>query len=148
MLLFAGVMMAAGMAMLVRVRHQPAFDVSVPRILAAGLAVGLITGFFGVGGGFLVVPTLVIFARVPVVDAVGTSLAVIAFNCAGGFVGRLADAPSIHWLATLAFSGVAIGGSFAGAALASRASSDGLRRSFGAFVLGVAVFVVVKTVKG
>jgi uncharacterized membrane protein YfcA len=81
---------------------------------------------------------------VPVVDAVGTSLAVIAVNCASGFLGRLSSAGSIQWLATLAFTAVAISGSFAGAAMARRLSTQALRRSFAAFVIAVAVFVVAR----
>ena len=148
MVLFALLMIAAGLSMLVRRREPEPGEASIPGVLAAGLAVGLITGFFGVGGGFLVVPTLVVFARVPILDAVGTSLAVIAFNCCAGFAGRIAAAGSIHWVATLSFSAVAIAGSFAGAALAGRLPTDSLRRSFAVFVLGLAVFVIARNLGG
>ena len=142
LVLFACVMIAAGVAMVLRRNYQPSAAVSVPRVLAAGIAVGALTGFLGVGGGFLVVPTLVLFAGLPMADAVGTSVAVIAFNCADGFAGRFSSAARIQWLGTLEFSLFAIAGSFAGAWLVSRIPVVLLRRLFGVFVLAVAVFMI------
>lgn len=144
LVLFAGVMIAAGIAMLLRRSYQPSQRVSVPRVLAAGIAVGVLTGFFGVGGGFLVVPTLVLFAGLPMADAVGTSVAVIAFNCAAGFAGRFSAAAPIHWKTTLEFSVVAIVGSFLGALLVSRIPVVLLRRMFAIFVLALAAFMMVR----
>ena len=140
LLLFALAMIAAGTAMLLRREMAAAERASVPRVLAAGAGVGLLTGFLGVGGGFLIVPALVLFAAVPMAHAIGTSLAVIAVNCAGGFAGRLA-AP-IDWRATLEFTLVAIAGSFAGAALVRRISAPWLRRAFAVFVLAIAAFML------
>lgn len=140
LLLFSCVMIAAGLAMLLGRVFEPGERVSVKRVLASGAAVGLLTGFFGIGGGFLIVPTLVLFAGVPMTHAVGTSLAVIAINCAGGFAGRLGN--PIDWKATLVFSLVAIGGSFAGAYFVSRMSSSSLRRAFAVFILGLAAFMI------
>lgn len=148
LLLFAAVMVLGGLAMIFRRTREAEGEASAIRVLLAGLAVGLITGFFGVGGGFLVVPTLVLFAQVPMADAVGTSLAVIAFNCAGGFAGRLQAAGSIHWVATLLFSAVAILGSFVGAGLAPRLTSAALRRCFGVFVLAIAAFMIANNLGG
>lgn len=145
LLLFACVMIAAGLAMVFRPAWQTAARGSTRRVLAAGIGVGVMTGFFGVGGGFLVVPTLVLFAGVPMIDAVGTSVAVIAFNCAAGFAGRF-SAP-IHWIATLEFTLVAIAGSFLGAFLVPRIPVTGLRWAFGVFVLFVAVLMIVKEVR-
>lgn len=144
LVLFACVMIAAGLAMLLRRNYTPSQEISVPRVLAAGIGVGVLTGFFGVGGGFLVVPTLVLFAGLPMADAVGTSVAVIAFNCAGGFAGRFSAQAPIRWLPTLEFSAVAIAGSFAGAALVSRIPVVLLRRLFAIFVLAVAAFMIVR----
>jgi hypothetical protein len=140
LLLFSCVMIAAGLAMLLGRVYEPGERVSVTRVLASGAGVGLLTGFFGVGGGFLIVPTLVLFAGVPMARAVGTSLAVIAINCAGGFLGRLGN--PIDWRATLVFSLVAIGGSFAGSSLVSRLSGRSLRRAFAVFILGLAAFMI------
>jgi len=144
LVLFACVMIVAGLAMLLRRQYQPSGEISLPRVLSAGIGVGVLTGFFGVGGGFLVVPTLVLFAGLPMADAVGTSVAVIAFNCAGGFAGRFSSAAPIHWIGTLEFSLVAIAGSFAGAFLVSRIPVMMLRRLFAVFVLAVATFMIAR----
>jgi uncharacterized membrane protein YfcA len=143
LILFACVMVVAGLAMLLRRAYTPG-ETSVARVLAAGIGVGIMTGFFGIGGGFLVVPTLVLFAGLPMTDAVGTSVAVIAFNCVGGFAGRFSSSAPIQWPATLEFSLVAIGGSFLGAVLVSRIPVVMLRRLFGLFVLALAFVIILK----
>ena len=147
LVLFACVMIAAGLAMLWGRAYRPASEVSLARVLVSGFSVGLLTGFFGVGGGFLIVPTLVLFAGLTMADAVGTSLAVIAFNCAGGFAGRISAGAAIDWRTTLEFSGVAIGGSFLGAFLVPRTSVTVLRRAFAVCVLCLAVFMLVRELR-
>jgi uncharacterized membrane protein YfcA len=144
LVLFAVLMLAAGAAMLLRKNYAPSGEPSAARVLAAGVGVGVLTGFFGVGGGFLVVPTLVLFAGLPMADAVGTSVAVIAFNCIGGFAGRFSAATPIRWLPTLEFSLVAIAGSFAGASMVQRIPVLMLRRLFALFVLAIAAFMIAK----
>lgn len=112
------------------------------RIVAAGLAVGLLTGFLGVGGGFLIVPALVLFAGLSMREAVGTSLVVIAINCAAGLAG--------HWRygfdlrLTLIVAGLAAAGVLLGSAFSQRVSGRHLQRAFAVFVLAVAVFLLVK----
>lgn len=112
------------------------------RIVAAGLAVGLLTGFLGVGGGFLIVPALVLFAGLAMREAVGTSLVVIAINCAAGLAG--------HWQygfdlrLTLIVAGLAAAGVLLGSAFSQRVSGRHLQRAFAVFVLAVAVFLLVK----
>ena len=147
LVLFALLMVAAGLAMLLRRSYAPSGDPSVARVLFAGIGVGILTGFFGVGGGFLVVPTLVLFAGLPMADAVGTSVAVIAFNCVGGFAGRFSAATPIRWLPTLEFSAVAIAGSFAGASLVQKTPVLLLRRLFAVFVLAIAAFMIAKELR-
>ena len=144
LVLFAWVMVAAGVAMLLRRSYSPSGAVSVPRVLASGVGVGVLTGFLGIGGGFLVVPTLVLFAGLPMADAVGTSVAIIAFNCAGGFAGRFSSGAAIAWPPTLEFSAAAILGSVGGAWLVPRIPVPTLRRLFAVFVLAVAAFMMVK----
>ena len=147
LLLFACVMITAGLAMLLRPSWQATGHASTGRILAAGLGVGVLTGFLAIGGGFLLVPTLVLFAGVPMIDAVGTSVTVIAFNCAAGFAGRFSTAAPIHWMATLEFTLVAIAGSFLGAYLVPRISVISLRRAFAVFILAVAAAMIVQEVR-
>jgi uncharacterized membrane protein YfcA len=94
----------------------------------------MLTGFLGVGGGFLLMPALMKFARLPLRMATGTSLAVIAFNSAAGFVAHLHDAPLNRPLAA-AFTTLAVAGSLAGNALAGRLPVKRLRQGFAAMVL-------------
>lgn len=146
LLAFAFLMVAAGLAMLLRPTYQSQGVASLPRVISTGFVVGMLTGVLGVGGGFLIVPALVLFAEVPMADAVGTSVLVIAFNCAGGFAGRLSTASSVHWPLTLAFSGAAVAGSFLGAALVGRIPVNWLRRGFAVFVLALAAYMIAGTV--
>jgi uncharacterized membrane protein YfcA len=112
----------------------------LPQIIAEGLVVGIVTGLVGVGGGFLVVPALVLLGKVPMKQAVGTSLLVIAMKSASGFVGYL-DQVSVDWGTIAAFSGVAIGGILLGTMLVRYIPQEALRRSFAGFlvVMGVAI---------
>jgi uncharacterized protein len=103
-------------------------------LLAVGLCVGLLTGLLGIGGGFLIVPALVLLAGVPIKQAVGTSLVVIAMNAASGSLGYLGRV-AIPWGVVAAFTVVAIAGIFAGTALCHRTSPAVLRRTFGVFLL-------------
>jgi hypothetical protein len=118
-------------------------------LLAAGVAVGLITGFVGVGGGFLFVPALVLLGGLSMNRAVGTSLAVIALNSAGGFVGhyvQLAAANArVPWATIGLFALVGAAASLAGQSLGSRLSHAGLRRAFGVLLAAMCVFVLWKT---
>ena len=132
--LFACVMIAAGLSMIFRKQADVASDVSPLAVALAGFGVGLVTGVLGVGGGFLIVPALVLFAGVRLKDAVGTSLVVIALNCAGGFVARVSAAAPIDWKLTLAFCVVAIAGSFLGARLVRHIPHESALRLYGVFV--------------
>jgi uncharacterized protein len=99
------------------------------RCLAVGVAVGVLTGFLGVGGGFLILPALVLFAGLEMKPAIGTSLAIIAVNCIGGLIGQLRYV-NFDWRLTLGFLLAAVVGMFAGAALAKLLSAAVLRRGF------------------
>jgi uncharacterized protein len=105
--------------------------------LLSGLFVGALTGVVGIGGGFLIVPALVVLARVPMRPAVGTSLTVIAMNAAAGFAGqpRVGEIPLV---VVIAFSGVAIGGVIAGTWIARRVRQGTLKRAFAALLLIIA----------
>jgi hypothetical protein len=120
--------------------HRPAPLVA---ILTAGAGVGVLTGFLGVGGGFLIVPALVFFGGLGMKEAVGTSLLVITLNCVAGLAGHLQRGAFDLWLAALvtlfAVAGVAVG-----ARLAHRASPQRLGQWFAWFVLAVAALLVAK----
>jgi uncharacterized membrane protein YfcA len=110
-------------------------------ILLPGLAVGLLTGLVGVGGGFLIVPTLVLLARVPMKQAVGTSLLVIALNAAAGFAGYLGQV-EVRWDTLLAFTAVATLGIFIGSALVRVVSPGALRRGSAVFLVVMGIFIL------
>lgn len=111
------------------------------KLILAGFAVGLLTGFLGVGGGFLVVPALVLFAGLDMREAVGTSLLVISINSAAGLAGHLAHGAFPAGLALLA-AALAAAGAWVGTHVSYQASPAVLRRSFSIFVVAVAVFLV------
>ncbi len=113
----------------------------VIRLDAPGMAVGVLTGLVGVGGGFLIVPVLVLLADVPMKATVGTSLLVIAMNSAAGFAGYLGTV-DLQWALVAAFTALAVGGSFAGAYLARFFSGVALKRGFAVFLVLMAVFVL------
>ena len=110
------------------------------RIAAQGVGVGAVTGLIGAGGGFLVVPALVLLGRLSMTSAVGTSLLVIAMNSAAGFLGH--SGVSVPYNIALPVAGAAIVGSLIGSRFASRVAPDSLRRGFAWFVVAMAIFVL------
>jgi uncharacterized membrane protein YfcA len=147
LLLFAALMLIVGTLMLVRHQRESAsasahYTSRLPRVLLAGVGVGVVTGFLGVGGGFLIVPALVFFTALPMHVAVGTSLLVIAINAAAGFVGHL-EQGSIPLALTVAFTVAAIAGTFVGARVAAYIPAQRMRRLFAGFVMLVALFMIV-----
>lgn len=149
MLAFAGLMLIVATLMLTRkdqsdeVSQSPDAPPSMPKAIGVGMVVGFLTGFLGVGGGFLIVPALVLFAGLEMKDAVGTSLVVIAINCAAGLVGHLSQA---HFDLKLTFlvSLLAVTGTLGGTALSKRVRASSLRTGFAVFVIAVALFLVFK----
>jgi uncharacterized membrane protein YfcA len=120
-------------------------EVPVGRVLLDGVAVGLVTGLVGAGGGFLVVPALVLLGGLPMGVAVGTSLLVIAMKSFAGLAGYLTTVP-IDWTVTGAVTAAAVVGSLFGARLVDRIPADALRRGFGWFVLAMGAFVLAQQV--
>ncbi|KAB2384493.1 sulfite exporter TauE/SafE family protein [Actinomadura montaniterrae] len=115
------------------------------RTLLNGAAVGLVTGLIGAGGGFLIVPALVLLGGLALPAAVGTSLLVIAANSFAGLAGHLQNV-QLDWRLTLAVTGAAVAGSLAGSRLTGRVEPDRLRRVFGWFVVAMAVFVLTEQI--
>ncbi|MBB1030654.1 sulfite exporter TauE/SafE family protein [Dietzia sp. SLG310A2-38A2] len=111
------------------------------RILLDGLVVGAATGLVGAGGGFLVVPALVLLAGLPMTAAVGTSLLVIAMKSFAGLGGYLTSV-SLDWPLVAAVTAAAIAGSFVGIRLTSVVPEKALRKGFGYFVLVMGAFVL------
>lgn len=109
--------------------------------LLSGAGVGVMTGFLGVGGGFLIVPALVMLVGLPIRQAVGTSLIVIAMNSLAGFLGHLGG-PALDLTVVTIFVIAGLFGSFSGSKLAKIIKPDHLRTSFAVFVMVLAVFLL------
>jgi uncharacterized protein len=134
---FAVMMMLTAVAMIRRCKRCEANAAPrrrpVLKILGEGATVGLFTGLVGAGGGFLVVPALVILGGLSMPVAIGTSLLVIAAKSFAGLVGYL-HSTAIDWSLTLAVTAIAIAGSLIGGRLVGRIDPAALRRAFGWFV--------------
>jgi hypothetical protein len=147
-----GLMMAVTAAAMMRQPKPRAADADAAKrrqplwkIVAEGLVVGAVTGLVGAGGGFLVVPALVLLGGLAMREAVGTSLLVIAMKSFAAFAGY-ATATAVDWRLALVVTGAAVAGSFGGAALAGRVTQHVLRKGFAWFVVATAVFILVQEV--
>ena len=143
MLIFAVLMLVVAINMLIGAKSEAhtSAECKPLRCLLAGLGVGVLTGFIGVGGGFLLMPALVKFARLPLRTATDTSLAVIAFNSFAGFLGHYGEAPP-RWNLAIFFAVIAAGGVVAGTLLASRLPVARLRQVFAVMVIATGSFVL------
>jgi uncharacterized membrane protein YfcA len=110
-------------------------------LLAVGLGVGMLTGLIGIGGGFLIVPALVILGRVPMKAAVGTSLLVIALNSASGYLGHLGH-EQVPWGFIARFTSVAVLGILAGTALVHHIPTRHLKRAFALLLVVIGLLVL------
>lgn len=116
-------------------------ELPVAKVVGEGLVVGAVTGLVGAGGGFLVVPALVLLGGLSMEVAVGTSLVVIAMKSFAGFAGYLGHA-HIDWTVAGVVTASAVVGSVVGGALASKVSPEGLRKGFAWFVVAMAFFIL------
>jgi uncharacterized membrane protein YfcA len=147
LLIFAALMLLVATFMLIRQEPQEVLPLhqqpSLFKMVLAGGSVGVLAGWLGVGGGFLIVPALVLFVRLPMKEAIGTSLFVMTLNCGAGVLG--------HWhyggfdlLLALLVTVCAVLGTLAGVGLAHRASPASLRKGYAVFVIIVALFLGMK----
>lgn len=146
LLSFAVVMLIAAVSMIRGRKESKAQKRSLPLgwILLEGLVVGVVTGFIGAGGGFLIIPALVLLAGLEMKVAVGTSLAIIAVKSLLGFVGDVQVAPQIQWEFLLVFSALSVVGIFGGMSLSKKVPAEKLKKLFGWFVLVMGVFILLK----
>jgi uncharacterized protein len=149
MVFFALLMLFASFSMIRSkpegVEKQPcAKRFSYGLIAAEGMVVGAITGLVGAGGGFMIIPALVLFARLPIRLAVGTSLLIIAANSLIGFASDVASQAAMDWPFLLNFSAIAIGGIFIGGYLSKFIPTDQLKKGFGYFLLAMAAYILIK----
>jgi len=155
--LFAGLMLAAAAAMLRRGREtsgrrtawqRPGASTVLRRGLktvAAATGVGLLTGFFGVGGGFVIVPALVLVLGFDMPAAVGTSLLVIAINSAAALAARLGSHVAIDWPLVAVFTAVALAGVLAGHRVTSRVDASRLTTAFTILLIAVAAYSLARS---
>lgn len=116
-----------------------------PLILAEGSIVGILTGLVGAGGGFLIIPALVILSKLPMKEAVGTSLVIIAAKSFIGFFGESSDT-LIDWLFLLKVTAFAITGIFIGMALSKKINGEKLKPAFGWFILIMGIYIIIKEI--
>ncbi len=112
-------------------------------ILPGGLA-GIITGFTGAGGGFVIVPALIFFTGLDIKKAVGTSLFIISINTASGFIGDYSSGVQYDWSFLLKLISVTVAGMLFSSLLANRISNTKLRRVFGITILAIGCWIVIK----
>ena len=149
--LLAAIMVVAAISMFLNARRSPSATnesrngraASLQLLIPVALVVGLITGVVGIGGGFLIVPALVLLGGVPMKQAVGTSLLVIAMNCASGFAGYMGRV-EIPWAFVLSFIAVAAFGILVGTALARRVPQRALKQGFAVFLVVMGALILVQ----
>jgi uncharacterized membrane protein YfcA len=115
----------------------------LPSLLSYGIAIGLVTGLLGAGGGFLLIPALVLLLKMPMKNAVGTSLFIIALNSLIGFLGDIGQV-SINWTFLLTITAIAVTGILAGTWMSKKIPGEKLKTGFGWFVLIMAVYILIK----
>jgi uncharacterized membrane protein YfcA len=138
-------MLVIGVLMLTR-RQQNRYEneaaaMDPQKVFGAGLFSGILTGFLGVGGGFLIVPALLMFGGLRMKEAVGTSLFVISINCAAALAGHFSHGGFSFITAVLVTLSAGIG-LFAGTALSRKTSAAGLQKAFAMFVVAIAVILI------
>ncbi len=147
--LFAVLMLASAVTMIRKSRTPEAEPEGEPhfawgKILLEGLVVGGLTGLVGAGGGFLIIPALVLFANVPMQVAVGTSLLIIAAKSLLGFLGDVQRTSDINWTFLVEATLVAAVGIVVGSLLASRVSNEKLKPAFGWFLVVMGAYILGK----
>lgn len=147
MLFFALVMLVASVSMIRDKRQDSTQDSEVsynyPLIIVEGLLVGLVTGIVGAGGGFLIIPALVLLAKLPMKKAVATSLLIIAIKSLIGFLGDVQNL-DIDWTFLLLFTGLSVIGIFVGIYLSNYIEGKKLKKGFGWFVLLMGIYIIYK----
>ncbi len=147
MVVFAILMLAASMSMIRNKKEQAEKSSNEkPFILVIyGVLIGSVTGLIGAGGGFLLIPALVILMKLPTKEAIGTSLLIIALNSLVGFAGDLGR-HTIDWKFIIIVTSIAIAGIFIGGYFNQKINSEKLKKGFGWFVLIMGIYIIVKEV--
>ena len=148
MLLFALLMIFASYSMIIKkkisiAKAQEIQQFNYPLILLEGTIVGILTGLVGAGGGFLIIPALVILSKLPMKEAVGTSLVIIAAKSLIGFFGESSET-IIDWVFLTKITAFALVGIFIGMTLSKKIDGEKLKPAFGWFVLAMGIYILLK----
>lgn len=150
MILFAVLMVAASVSMIRDKKKEETLSseprvFNYPMILLEGAVVGVLTGLVGAGGGFLIIPALVMLSKLPMKQAVGTSLLIIAAKSLIGFTGDVSEnAANMDWVLLSVVTCLAILGIFIGNQLSKKMDGAALKKGFGWFVLVMGIYIIVK----
>lgn len=150
MIFFALIMFIAAISMirssrkLAKKEENELIAFNYPMIILDGAIVGILTGIVGAGGGFLIIPALVLLAKLPMKLAVGTSLSIITVKSLFGFIGDLQSGQLIDWYFLLSFTAFAVIGIFIGGYLSNFIPGKKLKVGFGWFVLVMAIYILIK----
>jgi uncharacterized membrane protein YfcA len=147
MVVFAIVMIAASVRMIKPLKEKIVNDddkLNYISIFTQGLFIGLVAGFVGAGGGFLIIPALLFLAKTPMKMAVGTSLFIVSIQSLIGFIGDIRPEQNLDWNLILTFTICSIIGVFIGSYLSKKIEGEKLKTGFGWFVLAMGIYIIVK----
>jgi len=142
---FSILMIVVGLTMIRQKKYEPINGGnSRPRLFVQGLLTGTVTGFIGIGGGFIIVPSLVLFAGLPMRRAIGTSLAIITINCAVGILSNLNSVAALDYPFLFRFAFLSVLGMLMGNWFIKLIPDKQLKPIFGWLILAMSVFVVMR----
>lgn len=151
MVLFAILMVVASISMIKSRKHKiretdvGSKKLNIFKLLLTGVAIGIATGLLGAGGGFLLIPTLVLVVKLPMKEAVGTSLLIIALNSLVGFTGDIGHF-EMNWFFLFKVTSIAIAGTFIGSLISKKIPGEKLKKGFGWFVLVMGIYILIKEI--
>ena len=146
LMLFFAIIMIFGALSVLKKKNQDTNNEEKRNLILIGIqtfTIGIIIGLVGAGGGFLIIPSLILFAKLPMRKAVGTSLFIIAMNSLVGFIGDVQNL-EIDWLFLLTFSAISVVGIFIGMYLTKYTNESQLKKIFAYFVLVMAAIILLK----
>jgi len=149
MVVFAVVMVVASIRMIKPFKEKAIIEnekLNYFRMTLMGILIGLLSGFVGAGGGFLIVPTLLLFAKTPMKMAVGTSLFIVSSQSLIGFTGDIMENQTIDWELLLFFTLASIIGIFMGNFISKRVKEEKLKTGFGWFVLAMGIYIILREI--